>query len=266
MNKLKNIGRITAWTLSVAGLIVCLAFSGVETEKIKCSDISITIDHNSGNNFITDADVMTMLLTKGDSLLGSPLISIPIAKYERMITGHPSVKKAEVFTQLNGTLSVTVEQRMPVMRVITKNNESFYLDETGSVMPLSENYTALVPIANGNIEDALFRIQNTSFAEPSDSLANSTMLDDLFKLAMYIRQDEFWNSQIQQFNINTDNEIVMIPRVGRHHIILGDVSDLESRFNKLWIFYQKGLNHTGWDQYSTINLKYKDQVICTKRK
>ena len=30
------------------------------------------------------------------------------------------------------------------------------------------------------------------------------------------------------------------------------------------IFYQNGLNKVGWNIYSTINLEYKNQVVCTK--
>lgn len=264
MKQFRQIARIAGWALSIVGLVVCLAASDMETDKIICNDIKINVDHNSGNSFITDEDVMEMLVSKGDSLVGRQLISIPIATYERLITNHPSIKKAEVYTELNGTLAVSVKQRQPVLRVMTSKNESFYIDEEGFVMPTSENYTARVPIANGNINDDLYRVRTASFANPSDSLARSTKLDDLYKLCMFLRQDEFWSAQIQQLHIDENNELIMIPRVGKHKIILGDVKNLESRFNKLWIFYQKGLNRTGWDQYHTINLKYKDQVICSK--
>lgn len=264
MKQFKQIARLTGWVLSVIGLVVGLAFSDMETDRIPCTEIKIQVDHNSGNAFVTDADVMTMLMSKGDSLIGEPLVNIPIATYERMITNHPSIKKAEVYTQLNGTLAVSVQQREPVLRVMTSKSESFYIDEEGYVMPTSENYTARVPIASGNINDDLYRIRTVSFATLSDSLANITKLDDLYKLTLFLRQDKFWNAQIQQYQINGNNEIIMIPRVGKHKILLGDIKNLEARFNKPWIFYQKGLNRTGWDQYHTINLKYKDQVICSK--
>ena len=48
-------------------------------------------------------------------------------------------------------------------------------------------------------------------------------------------------------------------------IVIGEVYNLESKFNKLMLFYEEGLSKTGWNEYKTINLKYKDQVVCTKR-
>ena len=61
------------------------------------------------------------------------------------------------------------------------------------------------------------------------------------------------------------NEFEIIPVVGNHSILLGDVNDLKEKFDKLKIFYRESLNHTGWNQYSKINLKYENEVYCSKR-
>jgi len=84
-------------------------------------------------------------------------------------------------------------------------------------------------------------------------------------LAKFVDQSEFWKAQLVQIYVNEDNEIELIPRVGSHRILIGDVENLEEKFNKLMLFYEKGLSKTGWNEYSIINLKFKDQVVCTKR-
>ena len=38
-----------------------------------------------------------------------------------------------------------------------------------------------------------------------------------------------------------------------------------NKFEKLKVFYRYGLGKVGWDRYSMINLKYHNQVVCTKR-
>ena len=68
-----------------------------------------------------------------------------------------------------------------------------------------------------------------------------------------------------QLHINENKEIELIPRVGNHIILLGSDEGLEAKFEKLMLFYQKGVQQIGWNQYSTINLKYKDQLVCLKR-
>ena len=88
--------------------------------------------------------------------------------------------------------------------------------------------------------------------------------DLLEGIEKYVDKNNFWKSQIQQIYINLDEEIELIPRVGRHKIIFGDVSDMDEKFKKLMIFYKKGLHYTGWNKYKTINLKFKNQIVCTK--
>ena len=262
---IRKILNITVYVVAVLGLFVSLAFSARESDKIQCSSIKIQVDNKTGNFFVTDADVRSMIFSKGDSLIGSPITSIPIAVYERHIAANPSVKRAEVYTKHNGVFAVKVYQREPILRVFNSDGESFYLDKEGSVMPTSENYTARVPVASGFIMEKQYEMQRHNVAEMSDSLKKRSCLDELFELATFIRNNDFWKAQIQQIRVEPNGELTMIPTVGDHHILLGRTDKMEQKFKKLLLFYKKGLNTTGWDQYSHINLKYKDQVICTKK-
>jgi cell division protein FtsQ len=150
--------------------------------------------------------------------------------------------------------------------VFNSDGESYYLDKEGSVMPTSDNYTARVPVASGFIMEKQYDMQQHNVVAMSDSLKKLSCLDDLFELAIFIRNDEFWKAQIQQIRVESNGELTLIPTVGDHHILLGRTDKMEQKFKKLLLFYKKGLNTTGWDQYSSINLKYKDQVICTKKR
>jgi cell division protein FtsQ len=262
MKKVLNISLII---LAILGLLVSLGFSVRETERIECSGIRVEVDHRDGNFFLTNEDVKRMVLDKGDSLIGRKLSTIPIAKYERHIAAHPSVKRAEVFTKLNGTFAVKVYQREPILRVFNSHGESFYLDREGELMPTSGNYTARVPVASGFVHDHFDRMQRFNVSELNDSIAKRTVLDDLFQLADFVRKDDFWRAQVQQIRVEHNGEFTLIPTVGDHHILLGKLDNMEQKFEKLLLFYRKGLNTTGWDQYSHINLKYKNQVICTRK-
>ncbi len=262
---IRRILNISFLVLSIVGLFVSLAFSSRESDKIPCSDFDIQVDHSTDNFFVTKKDVMAMILSKGDSLIGSPITSIPIGVYERHISANPSVKRAEVYTKHNGIFAVKVYQREPILRVINSEGESFYIDKEGSIMPTSSNYTARVPVATGFITDREYEMQRHNVVNMSDSLKSVSCLDDLYFLATFIRTNGWWKSQIQQIRVESNGELTLIPTVGDHHILLGTTDKMEQKFKKLDLFYKKGLNTTGWDQYSHINLKYKDQVICTKK-
>ena len=92
------------------------------------------------------------------------------------------------------------------------------------------------------------------------------MLDELYAMANYINADKFWKSQIQQIYINDEKDMELVPLVGNHKIIFGDTANMDVKFKKLMTFYTQGLSYTGWwNKYSSINLKYKNQIVCTKK-
>ena len=80
-----------------------------------------------------------------------------------------------------------------------------------------------------------------------------------------LQNDEFWNSQIVQLNIEKDGSIELIPRVGNHIVKLGVPVNTEKKLQHLKYFYQEVLNEVGWNKYSTINMEFENQIVCTKK-
>ena len=60
--------------------------------------------------------------------------------------------------------------------------------------------------------------------------------------------------------------IELFPAIGNQKIVFGNAKDVAEKFNKLKLFYTEGLNKSdSWTKYSSINLKYKNLVVCTKK-
>jgi hypothetical protein len=102
-------------------------------------------------------------------------------------------------------------------------------------------------------------------------------LDYLLKLANFvefIEADGFWAAQIVQIDIRggaessdtwREPELVLIPRAGDHRILLGRLDGGEAeRLEKLRRFYLEGLWHEGWNRFAQIDIRYRDQVVCTE--
>lgn len=261
---MKRFVPVILWILFLSGLFTSLAFSEREHRLVKCRNIEVVINNDDENYFVEREDIIQMIQDNGDSLIGQPLWSVNIPKIEAVLNTHPSVDSAEVYEHVNGDISIYVSQRKPIARIINKNNESFYIDSKGFLMPLSARYTAHVPVFEGEINETYGAFYNVDFSNHviNDSMFKTTVLDEVFSLAKYISADEFWNAQIVGAAVG--EEIVLTPRVGNHKIILGDAENLEEKFNKLYIFYKEGLTKKGWNTYSIINLKYRNQVVCSK--
>lgn len=264
-----NYGKILRqlmWGVLVFAFLLSVGFTESKRKELLCTGLSIRIVDTTGNSFVEVGEVERMLLDKFGTPVGKPMSNINMALLEKIVKNNAFVATAEVFSTADGMLSIEVEQRNPVMRVINYNGESFYIDDLGVFMPLSEKYSANVAVANGIITSTFAdkKIRVFSQEELADTSIHLSMLERLFVLNSYVSHHEFWNSQIEQYYINTDLDIELVPRVGDHVILLGNEQDMEKKFDKLFHFYTEGLNRTGWNQYKTINLKYDGQVVCTK--
>lgn len=268
MKKLKKILVLASWIIMVAGLFVALGFVEKEQSELRCKQPQITVNREDENIFVEPADILSLLRDRGDSIKGQPMSDVNVTELENVLNSHVAISSAEVYVSVDGEVSIEVSQRKPVIRIYNYDGESYYIDEEGKLMPLSEKYTARVPVAAGFINEPYAKRYMYSVDDiERDSLARTnSILDDLYRIAMFIKGDEFWKAQVEQVTVNREGELEIIPLVGDHRIVIGDASDLEQKFRKLKIFYEEGLNTTGWwNNYSVINLKFKDQVVCTKK-
>lgn len=262
---IKRVLNISLWVICSVGFLVILGFVNHAQDNLVCTDILIDVDRSNGNYFVEEEDINAMVYHEIDTVLGRPISDIKTEHLEYKISNHPSVSKAEIYKTINGKLMIEVKQRTPIVRIFNQMGESFYIDSTGRIMPPSPNYTSRVLIANGFIHDSFVDVYRENARNVSDTLENRSCVDEIFTFAEFIRKDRFWNAQIEQLYVNKDFEIELIPRVGNHRIVFGDALSIQEKFDKLKVFYFKGLNKTGWNEYSIINLKYANQVVCTKR-
>jgi cell division protein FtsQ len=256
------------WTILIVGLLVSMGFVNKEQESLLCQKFSVSVNQDDDLYFLDKIDVEQLIKDRGNPIINQPKSSINIPEIENALNSHADIANAEVYMTIDGELKVEVKQRKPVVRVINLDGDSYYIDDKGKLMPLSEKYTAKVLIANGVISEPFaFRYKYTMEDIGKDSLLNATsMLGQVYAMANYINANEFWKSQIQQIYINNDRDMEIVPMVGDQKIIFGDTTAMDEKFKKLLTFYQQGLNTTGWwNKYSIINLKFKNQIVCTKK-
>lgn len=260
--KVKKIVKMSLWALSSLGFVLLVSWSSYKQNNTPCTAINVTISEKNNLDFVTKPEVVELIQSKG-SVIGVPLGKINTNMLEKLIDKHPSISRTQVYKSIEGVLNVEVTQRVPAIRIFTNRNETYYIDTDGKIMPISDNFSDRILVATGNISGA-FRVDEN--LNRYDTLPNTAynQLYRLYKLAEYINANEFWRSQITQVYVNENNDFEMIPRVGQHIIVLGDIDNLEEKFEKLMIFYKKGLNKIGWTNYKTINIKYKNQIVCTK--
>jgi cell division protein FtsQ len=212
------------------------------TNKTTCKKLLVEVVDTLDRHFISGNEIINVLKRNNLSPEGKDISQISTSKIEEKLMEIKLIKRVECFKTIDGTIKVKVFQRIPFMRVFsTKGN--FYIDNEREIIPAFGVYAAYVPVASGFIDEEFAKNQ-------------------LYDFVSFIQKDKFWNAQIAQIYVAQNQDIELSPTVGNHQIILGKISDYEENLDKLQLFYEKGLNKIGWNKYSVINLKYKNQVVC----
>ena len=218
-----------------------------------CTGVKVYIPGNE--YFIDQKEVDNILHVSSHTLVGRKMVNINIHELENKLQSNPFIESAKVFADMDGLIRVEVTQRHPILRIMNRFDQDYYVDEHGFKIPLSNNFTAQVLAANGNIDE--------TFVNRIDTL-HTGLAKDVFKTADFIRKDTLWNAQIAQIYVNQSHEIELVPRVGNHKILLGNADSLSAKFHNLEIFYKQALPQVGWDKYRVINIKYANQVVGIK--
>lgn len=253
--KWKLVFKCFGWVLCLSGLVVLMSFIDVRKKDLLCNDIKVLIP--GADNFIEREEIDAILKQGQGSLIGRRLNNINFEKIERTIKSNPFIAFAKVYADMDGTVHIEIQQRQPILRVVNASDQDFYIDKNGLKMPVSSNFTANVLVANGRILE--------HFSGKVDTLITATA-KDLYKTALYIKQDSLWEAQIEQVFVNEKNDIELIPRVGNQRIILGTADSLDVKMRNLLAFYKQAMPKVGWDTYKTINIKYTNQIVCEKAK
>lgn len=264
----KKILITVLWIIAISGLMASLAFVSKKETKVVAKQLEITVNQTGENDFIDEDDIKQYFDERNDVLLNTELKNININALEKALNTHPAIENADLSVSVNGDLKINVQQRTPLVRVINMSGESYYIDTQSKLMPLSDKFTARVLVVNGFVHEPFVRRNMYSVKEIAKNqlFSEVSMLDDIYEMATYITNDSVLNPLIQQLSINSEKEFEMYPSVGNHKIIFGEAKDIAAKFEKLKLFYKEGLNKTdNWNKYAIVNLKYKNQVVCTKK-
>jgi cell division protein FtsQ len=253
--RLKKILSVSVWIILASGVVVLLvaAMSKKNAERINGVDIQIS---GIQNNYFIDKNEVLKILEKanGKKLDKSAMSSLDLTVMENQLGKSEWIKKAELFFDNNKVLQVKITEREPIARLFTVSGASFYIDSTLKRLPLSDKFSARLPVFTGFPTEV--RVLKKS---------DSTLLEQVKILSEYINAHPFWMAQIDQVDISSRGDFDLIPKLGNQVIRFGDATDYEQKFNKLLAFYKKVETKVGWNKYSVLDIRYKNQVIGVVR-
>lgn len=246
--------------LLIAGITATVIFTEHKRKSVVCTSVKISMPDEKYGKFFTDNEVFNLMGTQQKNLLKKTITSLQTQELEKKLQAHTLIERADVYMTTDGVFHVDIVPRTPILRVINRNGSTFYIDRNGYIMTPPSRYVAYVPVATGNISQGPVRKSLHVLDKGVE-----TVVGELYKLANYLETDEFWRDQVDQIWVDDHKDIRLIPRVGNHTIVLGNMDRYQEKFDDLTSFYHNGLNIVGWDKYEKISVKFKGQIVCTKK-
>ncbi len=231
--------RLILMVIAVIGLY---SFTGNRNEARNLKK-SVVVFKGGQDLFLTEAMVNKLFIENYVVVKSTAKETLDLNKLERLLDNNKMVEKSEVFVTVDGVLKTIVTQKTPVARVET-DDLSFYIDYRGSVMPISENYTARVPLISGE--------------------ASETNLSYMKGVLKMIYDDPFLRKNIIGIKILPTRGLVMKNRNFDYDIDFGRTINSEEKFKNYKAFFQKAVKDSVLLRYKKINLKFSQQVVCTK--
>ncbi|MBL0336790.1 MAG: hypothetical protein IPP73_16140 [Chitinophagaceae bacterium] len=241
------------WLCIGAGMLVLLLAAISKRNKGRVTGYTISIRGVETNYFLDEKDVETLLVkAAGGKLKGKPVQDIDLRKTEKQLESNDWVSNAELYFDNHDWLHVRINEKEPLARVFTQSGLSFYVDDKGNRLPLSDKMSARVPVFTGFTDKKI------------PDQGDSVVLKGILSMANYIMHDPFWMAQISQVDIVPETGMEIIPVVGNHIIRFGDADQIEQKFHRLDVFYKNVLSKAGFDKYKLIDVRFRGQVVASK--
>ncbi|GAC1585261.1 MAG: hypothetical protein NVS3B19_02540 [Ginsengibacter sp.] len=238
----------------LGGALIVFLCAGVSKQSsMICKNIDISIHGVQNNVFIDEKDVEKILYDINDGpLVGKKLKDFDLMTMQKILEQNDWIRKAQLYFDNNENLWVNIIEREPIARIFTRTGNTFYLDTSNIKIPLSNKFSARLPVF-------------TNFPDTLLTRADTNLLADIKNISQYIRKDSFWMAQVDQVDITNERKFEIIPKIGNQVIVFGNGERYEEKFHFLLLLYRDVLSKVGWNKYSKINVEYTGQIVTVKR-
>lgn len=258
--------RILVSLFVIVLLIVLIVCSNIYAGKINVSKVNIKVSYGMSDTIVLATNINESLKNEFGDLLKKQRKDIDQKKIESFLMQNPYIEQAQVYQTLKGVLNIEIKQREPIVRIYTLRNKEYYIDKLGKVILIDDNQLTDVVVASGNVD-----INNSNLDKNLDTIdienkkGFDKTLSNIYYIAQKLASDSILNYQIDQIYVPAKGNYELIPKIGNYIIRIGENKDLEEELIKLRYLYKEAFSRNGWDNYSFVDLRFRHQVVCTKK-
>ena len=252
----KKILSIVLWVATAAGLIVLFIFAREDYLNKPLKSIQLITETDTG---FVKKSLLREELTKicGEKNIGT----VNMIAIQNHLNSNPWIESNASYVDLDGMLNVRFKEYEPQFRVFDKDGHSVYVTREGIVIPSSRIYTPYVLIASGN-----FMVKKDSVSyQLCDTLDSDRNMINAMHWIDAIEKNDFIKNCVGQLYCNSRNQFELTVRGLDTRVIVGDTACAADKLKRLEIFMKQRIDNPETQIMKSINLNYKNQIVCTKR-
>lgn len=243
------IKKILGWfilVILIAYVVGAAIWANAEAAKNSCKGIDIYITEGNAADSVSRKGVLAEINRYPNKIIGEQIPTINTRNLELYLKTFPQFEDVSCSFTTSGRLKVKVTPMVPELRIF-EDSASYYINKEGKKMVSKASFFVDVPVVSGNF--------NENF-QPTY----------LFPLTRFISKDPVLNGLVGMVRAEDKDNILLIPRIHGHVINFGDTTRLQEKRDALMAIYKKVIPYKGWEEYDTISVKFKGQVVATRRK
>lgn len=242
---MKRTVRIIISIMLLAYIVFAVSWSRNMAYNRLCNGIKINVFDSEQTHFVTSREVANEIKRFTRTTGKVHLYDINTDSIERVLNDIDKIERAVCKVLTDGYVLVEVLPMHPVARVFDGRN-SYYINKDGKRISANARYHVDCPVISGNF--------NSSFTPQS-----------LLPLVYHIESDSTLTSLITHIKADGPNNVILVPMIHGHVINIGGMADLDDKFYRLNRAYKEILPVKGWNYYDTISVKWKGQIVATRR-
>ena len=251
----KKILSIVLWVVTAAALVVLFIFARESYLDKPLQEVRIMAESDSG---FVRRSVLHDEIAK--ECAKAKVGTVNMVRLQRHLDNNPWVESNASYIDLKGNLNVRYKEYVPMLRVFSNDGRSVYVTESGYVLPPSDTYTPYVLIASGN-----FTVKDTLGYTLSDTLDRDRNLLNALHWCKAIGKNRFASNSVGQLYCNGKNGFELSVKGLDMQVVVGDTTLAADKLARLEVFMKRKVNSPETKNMKSINLNYKNQIVCTKR-
>lgn len=212
-------------------------------DTLKGLDVRLT---DPDSRFVSVSDVILETKIDPDTLGRCLRRDFDLNALEARLNASDKLQNANVRLLSNGRIDVEVTPMVPVARVFDRGKPSYYINADGKRISAELRYHIDVPVLVGAF----------------DSIHPASRL---LPLLDYIATHKKAGAMVSTVTQEPDGNIILVPTIVGHVVNFGDTSRVSEKFAMLRAFYRKVAPVKGWQTYDTVSVKWRGQVVATRR-